>query len=210
MKQILFIALPLALTACGGTTLPAPDITQESWQLKYITSELGIKHIPPNTAGYRLEFAVDGSLAGALDCNTLFGSYEIRGSELAIVQLSPTEKACPAAHQASTDAVYQSLNAATHFHADPNFLTIESADGNTLVFEKTVELCDTPLAEPAGDDNHYVITAEEAPTLVEELERTRPDFVLLEAGDCSRAFTASMNHNTLTLLRCRTDIESIE
>ena len=98
----LLIAIAM-LTACvtGSSSAPdsedsgsAMDLTGTSWQLVEIRSMNDYVYTPLSVERYTLDFLSGGQLLIRADCNRGQGSWEQRGSLLAIGELSLTRAMC--------------------------------------------------------------------------------------------------------------------
>lgn len=185
---------------------------------------MGVRQIPRGLAEYRIQFGGDGALQGQAECNSLIGRYLAGDGQLTIESFSSAEIACGETHAQISTAISELMNLATYYCPDvAGRLTVISAQGSQLILERLLPLCDEPLYveqspdrvapdRVASDRSAYIVTVApefDASSLLHELETDRPDFRLVDAADCSRSFVASMNTNTLTMLRCRTAVEAI-
>lgn len=227
MRRPLVLATLIALAACGGTELvqeggePAEpehepvetELNQGPWVLKYLTSDKGVRVIPPNTAYYSIEFHVDGTITGDMDCNKFGGIYSADTDSLAIGDINEDAASCAENHTSSTRALRASLRTAKTYAVQEEELIIVAEDGQQMVFEPLHIGCDEPIAVAEGNgSNVYFINikAEASESeFVAGLEASRPDFVLTDHGMCSRMLSASMNANTLSILRCRADVDHL-
>lgn len=232
MKKPLAVAVLFALAACGGTELDkeldgpedpigdhptqdphaAPELRGAPWILKFKASEKGIRAIPPNTAYYSIEFHADGSVTGDMDCNRFFGTYTESNNNISLKNIAEDAASCPEEHLPSTHALRDSLNTASAFAISDGELIITSEDGQKVVFEPKHAGCEEPIAVADGDSNVYLVSVRDDARqnlLIAELEASRPDFVLTDHGACSPMFSASMNANTLSILRCKLEIEHL-
>lgn len=235
MKTPLVLATLLALAACGGTelaqeggepTIPPPneptepgrdpieaELNRGPWVLKYLASDKGIRAIPPNTAYYSIEFHTDGTITGDMDCNKFNSTYSAGTNSLAIGDINEDAASCAEYHASSTQALRASLKTAETYAVQKEELIIVTENGQQVVFEPLHSGCEGPIAVADGDgSNVYFINIKPEASerdILAELEASRSDFVLTEHGMCSRMFSASMNANTLSILRCRADIDHL-
>lgn len=100
---IYFILLVLLAACAGGNSLPgsenegsaaAFDLTGSSWQLVEIRSPNDFVYTPLSVERYTLDFLPGGQLLIRADCNRGHGSWEQRGSLLAIGELTLTRAMC--------------------------------------------------------------------------------------------------------------------
>lgn len=224
MKNYAIFATLLCLAACGGqsgpdippTAEPTPvgrlELTTGTWVVKYSATAKGIRSMPPTSATYTLDFALDGAVSGLIDCNLFTSAYSVDGDALVVDPPQVDTAACPEAHQEATATVITTLTEAARFSLRGGELVVHSNSGSHLALEQQHSGCDQPLAitgEATGPANVLVTSEANAGEIVAELEASRPDFVLRDYGDCTNTFSASINSNTLSMLRCRDDIKSI-
>jgi heat shock protein HslJ len=122
----------LLLAACGaGASGPAAEgLAGTSWVLSDLNGAAPM-------AEATLQFDAEGRLAGTTGCNRYSGGYSAEGTSLAVGQLISTKMACMA------DGVMQqetnflgALGQAASYSIAGDTLTIEAADGASLVFTR--------------------------------------------------------------------------
>jgi heat shock protein HslJ len=123
----------LLLAACGATGASGPaaaGLAGTSWVLSDLNGAAPV-------AEATLQFDAEGRLAGTTGCNRYSGGYSAEGTSLAVGQLISTKMACMA------DGVMQqetnflgALGQAASYSIAGDTLTIEAADGASLVFTR--------------------------------------------------------------------------
>jgi heat shock protein HslJ len=142
--QALTIALIVVAVGVGGLLLFAflnrgPDtgtLTGRTWQLAAITGETpAFQGVVPteDQPRYTIAFADDGTFAARADCNTMAGTYELRGDDGMTITPGPsTLVACPDGSYGSLFA--HALGQVTIWVIQNDELTLTTADGGTGTF----------------------------------------------------------------------------
>ncbi len=134
LAGILALGVLALAVACAGTDQSLPDT---SWTLV----ALGPVSAPqPALEGHAatLTFSGEGRrITGSTGCNSYRGSYRADGESFTVTELSWTEAGCPAPGLFEQEsAMTDILAGARRYSSGPSRLTIESADGRVLVFER--------------------------------------------------------------------------
>ena len=134
LTGILALGVLALLIACAGMDQSLPDT---SWTLV----ALGPVSAPqPALEGHTatLSFSGEGRrIMGSTGCNSYRGSYKANGESFTTTGLSWTEAGCPAPGLFEQEsAMTDILVGAQRYSSSASRLTIESADGRALVFER--------------------------------------------------------------------------
>ena len=86
--------LVLALMADGGFLHFSPALTGVTWEWERFQGGDGAIVAPDDPSLYTLQFQLDGTLTGQVDCNRGMGSFESDDSSISIL-LATTRIACP-------------------------------------------------------------------------------------------------------------------
>ena len=134
LTGILALAVLALVIACMGRD---QSLTDTSWTL----AALGPVSAPqPALEGHAatLSFSGDGRrITGYTGCNSYGGKYKADGASFTTAELSWTEAGCPAPGLFEQEsAMTDILAGAQRYSSSASRLTIESADGRVLVFER--------------------------------------------------------------------------
>lgn len=134
LTRILALGVLALVIACADTDQSLPDT---SWTL----AALGPVSAPqPALEGHAatLSFSGDGRrITGSTGCNSYEGKYKADGESFTTSGLSWTEAGCPAPGLFEQEsAMTDILVGARRYSSGASRLTIESADGRALVFER--------------------------------------------------------------------------
>ena len=134
----LTLAGALVLSACAAPAATAASLSGTTWRL-VSTASMGTQTPAVPNVPTKLAFAKDGTLAGNLGCNSIGGSYTVKGNQITFGQLSTTLMACPDPQMAQEANAFLVLKDTAGFKLDGSTLTITSADhGTTLTFVAAV------------------------------------------------------------------------
>ena len=132
-KLYLFLLFALLLTACAAKS-SASSALQGTWKLtQYGSSDVMMPAVEDADAS--LAFADDGTVSGSGGCNSLGGTYEVKGSEITFGAITSTLMACDDARNAQESFVTQVLTGTAQYEVDAQTLTITNGD-KVLVFSK--------------------------------------------------------------------------
>ena len=138
MKRTLITVMFLIYTVVGLTTCSSPDSMLEDtkWYLNSYGVQDNSEAIIEDTEITATFNSAEGKVSGSGGCNTYFAKYEVKGSELSIVEMAFTEMAC-----ISIEGVMEQeqeflslLASARSFQADDTTLTIFCSGGRQLYF----------------------------------------------------------------------------
>ena len=121
----------LALAACAGASPGSGDtLDGTSWELMAYGET---KPIPGTTITATFE---NGQMSGSAGCNTYFGSYQLNGDKMWVVDMAMTEMACLEPEGAlEQELVFAELmRGAQTFQLANGQLQILGADGEVLTF----------------------------------------------------------------------------
>ena len=127
------VLLALVMSCTGGDE----SLSGTSWTLVALGPASAPQPVLEGN-GAALSFSEDGNeITGDTGCNSYWGSYEADGESFTIAELTWHERGCPA------DGLFQQESAmldilvgAQRYSSSESRLTIESADGRALVFER--------------------------------------------------------------------------
>ena len=128
----LLLGLVFLLMACGGRENP---LANTEWRL----IALGDAGAPAEVVGGNptAKFTTATDLTGWTGCNAYGAGYRARGSELRLDDLTWTEAGCPSQVLFQQEQLIQeSLLTVERFEVSDEQLTLRSAGGQALVFER--------------------------------------------------------------------------
>jgi heat shock protein HslJ len=110
------------------------SLTGTTWEWVY--TQTPVERIAPDDPSkYTLEFAADGKVTGAADCNRLMGTYKADGKALEFSPLATTRKMCPPGGRG--DWYAKSLGfVRNHFFTGDTLRMDMMADGGTFAFRR--------------------------------------------------------------------------
>jgi|GEM_PF-5687284 len=204
MYKIAFMASALVLASCGGGQVEQPvfKLADSQWVFTSFESNVGVKQAPLRYL--TLEFNGANKMAGQVGCFAIKGNYSQSNATVSIQAAEErNETTCVSA--AEDTAFVAQLNSATSFTQLSQTLVLDLPDGRKLNFIKKFAGCSNPLPVQGSQTERLAITTQNASVnaLIALYEETRPDFVIVSAGDnCSNTVVAQVNPNTLMELRC--------
>lgn len=83
----------------GMQTAQPAALTGRTWKWVLTQMNDGLELTPRQPDAFTIEFRADGSMSGTTDCNTFFGQYELRGSELTFGPIGSTRMFCENAQE---------------------------------------------------------------------------------------------------------------
>lgn len=116
--------------------LPTAELTHTRWQLTHLETDriiLGSAAQVPF-----LTFNDDSKVKGHGSCNSLNGSYQRDGQQLALPDLATTRKACPTS--AIENRYLDALKASDHFRIDGELLTLFDKDDEAVASFQAIYL----------------------------------------------------------------------
>ena len=129
----LFLLFVLLLSACAAQSSESSAL-QGTWKLtQYGSADVMMPAVEDADAS--LTFADDGTVSGSAGCNSLGGTFEVKGSEITFGPITSTLMACDDARNAQESFVTQVLTGAAQYEANDQTLTISNGD-KVLVFSK--------------------------------------------------------------------------
>ena len=135
MRKTIYLVLlfVLLLSACAAPSSGSGAL-QGTWKLtQYGSSDVMMPAVEDADAS--LTFADDGTVSGSGGCNSLGGTYEVKGSEITFGQMTSTLMACDDARNAQESFVTQVLTGTAQYEVKDQTLTITNGD-KVLVFSK--------------------------------------------------------------------------
>ena len=135
MRKTIYLVLlcVLLLSACAAQSSGSSAL-QGTWKLtQYGSSDVMMPAVEDADAS--LTFADDGAVSGSGGCNSLGGTYEVKGSEITFGQMTSTLMACDDARNAQESFVTQALTGTAQYNVKDQTLTITNGD-KVLVFSK--------------------------------------------------------------------------
>ena len=122
---LLFVALAVTLSACGGDDV---GLAAQTWTLTEVGGEAAVP-----TALATLTFSEDGTGSGNTGCNDFTTSYEVDGSSLTVTQpAAATLRACEEPVMNQETAVFAALAATAEFSISGSELQLIGDSGETL------------------------------------------------------------------------------
>jgi heat shock protein HslJ len=121
--------------SCSAFNGSVPDgLNGTKWNLLFIR-----KSTPIPGRDITIEFA-DGQVRGSSGCNSYFGEYEVRGSEISLGQLAATEMACldPEGIMEQEQEYLVFLSEVVAFSVEEDQLVLKKAHQDQLTFTKAV------------------------------------------------------------------------
>jgi heat shock protein HslJ len=140
MKTIILLAILVSLSACAAiSTGPSSGdpLDGTAWTLFAYS-----KNKPISGTAFTLEFNA-GELRGSAGCNSYFGSYQIEGETIKVLDLAWTEMAClnPEGLMEQERTLMAFLGAVARYEHEDGRLLLLRPDGEALSFDH----------QPAGD-----------------------------------------------------------
>ncbi|MFE6663902.1 META domain-containing protein [Streptomyces sp. NPDC057697] len=128
----------LTLTTAAGDSIaltsesPAP-LTGTTWTVTSLVSGTTASSLPGGTERTaRLTFGADGSVRGALGCNSFRGTAEITGTTVTFGPVESTRMMCPDPAMKLERALLAVLDGRTTYRIDHRTLTLTAANGDGL------------------------------------------------------------------------------
>lgn len=117
-------------------TVPkANPLAGTDWTWKYTTFANKSKTMTPNQARFVLKFDASGRVTSTTDCNSLAGTYSIKGEQLHFGPFAATLMACTG--QTMEQEYAQELNRTTTFKiVSPNEMQLNLSDAGVMVFTR--------------------------------------------------------------------------
>lgn len=230
MKKIMTGFLVLGLAACQGDDLAELDgvvSTQErealagtQWVLKYSQSDIGLKE--PLTGMFTVTFHNETDIEVSHQCGSSMTTYSIGGSVTseggALMNIASENflEEYPCDVSELVNYQHQLLNI-TGYELTGDTLILKEGERDSLLLARRFTMCDSPasLTGNASEDffapaKVWLTLADDAPAgVVAQFDQQFPDFMLLPSDQCDARILASMNRNTLDMLRCNEAIATI-
>ena len=125
----------IALAACAAQE-PAPALAGRTWVLQSYGQQDDPQDVIEGTEVTATFDSGEGEVTGSAGCNSYFGSYELKGSELSIGPLASTEMWCesPQGVMDQEMAYLAALGAAETAEVEDAELCILCSGGQVLLF----------------------------------------------------------------------------
>jgi heat shock protein HslJ len=130
------MALAVLLVGCGPSPADSSSLQDTRWVLVALAGEPPLTGRAPSA-----EFSAD-QISGSAGCNTYFGTYEVRGSEISIRDVANTEMWCmePEDLMDQEQAFLTALTSVASYRlAGERLELLDGAGSVTLVFEPRPE-----------------------------------------------------------------------
>ena len=123
------MALAVLLAGCGSSPAEGPSLEGTKWVLVTLGGEAPLPGTAPSA-----EFSAD-QIRGSAGCNTYFGTYEGRGSELSIGDVAHTEMWCmePEGVMDQEKAFLAALAAVASYRVDADRLELQDEAGTQIL-----------------------------------------------------------------------------
>ena len=122
------LVIGLLLTACAREE----NALTGDWELTAYGSQGSTSPtVPDSEAG--LTFSDEGTVTGNSGCNSLGGTYEVKGDQITFSTITSTLMACDESHMAQEAAVHQVLDSTATYSVEASTLTLTN-DDMMLVF----------------------------------------------------------------------------